>query len=62
MALIHVMLGTVLVYHQCGEYGLAIRELERALDKARSMRQTRKVRILRAHIVQCIEREAVNVR
>lgn len=57
MALIQIMLGTVLVYHQAGEYRLALKELHRALDKARSLRPTRKARIMRAHIAQCIERE-----
>lgn len=56
MALIHVMLGTARVYLEARERGLAIRELTRALDKARSMRPTRKMIILRAHIIQCIER------
>lgn len=57
MALIRIMLGTVLIYHEAQEYQLALKELNRALVKARSMRPTRKMIILRAHIVQCIERE-----
>lgn len=56
MALIHVMLGTARVYLEAREAGLAIAELGRALEKAKSMRPTRRVRIVRAHIAQCIVR------
>lgn len=56
MALINTMLGTAHLYVQYGEARLALAELNRALVHARAMRQTRRIRIMRAHIVQCIQR------
>lgn len=54
MALIQTMLGTAKLYLEFGEARLALAELNRALVHARAMRQTRRIRIMRAHIVQCI--------
>lgn len=59
MALIRVMLGTARIYLEAHEARLALNELQRAYTVARRMRPTRKMIILRAHIVQCIERARV---
>lgn len=55
MALIHMMLGTAAIYLEAGEKRLARAELQRALNMARGMRDTRKCRILRAYIIQSME-------
>lgn len=55
MLLIHVMLGTVQVYVQAGEFALAIKETNRAYLLCSRMKG-RKAQLMRAHLVQIRER------
>lgn len=50
------MLRTAQIYVQAGEHQLGLSEMMRAYSMLISMRQTRKAKLLRAHVVQCMER------
>lgn len=56
MTEVRYMLETAKIYLEYKEPVLALHALEDAMQFAQAMRPTRRVRIVRAHIAQCIER------